>query len=487
MKRRTLFLGAVTALAVAAVHTPVASAVPPVTTTSTLVSSANPATTGKPVRYTVTVSPAPTGGTVSFVDNGAPLLDCYQLPVVDGVATCDTVGPSTGYHVIYGTYTPVSPYAMSQSNYLQTTAFAVTTTVATAAPKVAEPGETMTYKGVVTPRPSASMPTTVCGSEGGCGPSPEHADLLVDGVVVCANALVDTATGVVSCTGAAPTVAGTHTLTVNYLASPDNFMTASTGSDDFTVKGPAAAVSANSVDFGNVNVNATSTKQVTVTNTGSGTLHVGALSLAGSGYSVAANGCDGAALAANAGCVITLGFKPTAAGTPKGTLGIATDAGALAVTLAGTGVSANTGGTLPPNAKTTFTTTTTGDTSSVTVPLSCPNATICLMNGTVVISTDDLLKGHAAAAALETKTVSRFSGVRVAAGKVKKIKLHLSSTFIKTAQKRGVHFIHAVLTVNTEFGDGTKATRLEHITIRIPTPKKAVVKKKAAVAPHFTG
>src|SRR5262249_12140260 len=140
--------------------------------------------------------------------------------------------------------------------------------------------------------------------------------------------------------------------------------------------------------------------------------------------------------------------------------------------------------TLPPNVKTTFVADTSGNSSTVTVPLSCPNATICLLDGTVVISTDDLLRGHAAAAALQTKTVARFAGVRVAAHKVTKIKLHLSPTFVKTAQKRGVRYIPAVLTVNTTFGDGTKATRQEHVTIRVPKAAKKITK---AVAPHFTG
>src|SRR5262249_49786614 len=182
-----------------------------------------------------------------------------------------------------------------------------------------------------------------------------------------------------------------------------------------------------------------------------GPLRGGAPAPAGPGSPLAPNGCAGAALAPGAGCPVTVAFKPAAAGAATGTLAIAGDGGALSVALTGTGVAAPTGAALPPNVKTTFVADTTGSSSSVTVPLHCPDATICLLDGTVVISTDDLLRGHASAAALQTKTVARFAGVRVAPGKVKKIKLHLSPSFVKTAQKRGVRYIHAVLTVNTTF------------------------------------
>jgi len=271
-------------------------------------------------------------------------------------------------------------------------------------------------------------------------------------------------------------------------------LTDSTGTDEFAVKAPAVTLSASSLAFGPVTVGASASQPVTVTNTGTGDLHPLALSVAGP-FSVAANGCAGATLAPGASCVIIVAFAPAAAANAAGTLTIAGDAGTHSVALTGSGVAAATtpppptGATLPPNAKTTFTATTSGNgASSVTVPLRCPSGIACTLDGTVVISTGDLVTSKTArAAAATTKTVARFSGVRVAAGKVKAIKLKLSPSFIKTARKRGVRYIHAVLTVNTTFTDGTQATRQEQVTIRIPKAPKKGAKKKAAVAPRFTG
>ncbi len=222
-------------------------------------------------------------------------------------------------------------------------------------------------------------------------------------------------------------------------------------------------------------------------------LTLGAIT-AGGAYAVTASTCH-PTIDAAASCVLTVTFTPTAAGAAAATLTVASDAGAPTVALSAIGVAAPvtatppTGASLPPNAKTTFTATTPSGSgpTTVTVPLRCPDGVACTLDGTVVISTSDLLKSKTVrAAAVDTQTVARFSGVRVAPGKVREIKLKLSPAFIKAAQKRGIRLIHATLTVNTTFTDGTKATRQEKVVIRIP---KAAVKKKAAAkqAPRFTG
>jgi hypothetical protein len=61
---------------------------PRVATTTALSVSPNPATVGEPVTFTATVSPTPSGGTVTFVSNGAELRNCLQVAVVGGKATC---------------------------------------------------------------------------------------------------------------------------------------------------------------------------------------------------------------------------------------------------------------------------------------------------------------------------------------------------------------------------------------------------------------
>jgi hypothetical protein len=288
----------------------------------------------------------------------------------------------------------------------------------------------------------------------------------------------------------APTAGGKHTVTASYVGNDDAYLTTSQGTDDFEVTAPGISTSTSTLAFGSVTVGSAGTQQVTVTNTGTRALSLGAAAVSGP-FTIASSTC-GDSVAPGASCVITLAFAPAAAGGANGTLTIASDAGSPAVALSATGVAATappTGASLPPNAKTTFTATTSnsGGPSTVTVPLRCPNGVACTLDGTVVISTDDLLKNKTVrAAAVATQTVARFSGVRVAAGKIKQIKLKLSPAFIKAAQKRGIRLIHATLTVNTTFTDGSKATRQEHVVIRIP---KAAVKKKAAPkqAPRFTG
>jgi hypothetical protein len=493
MKRRILLLTALAAGVLATVHAPVASALPPTATTTTVTATPDQAKTGAPITYSVAVSPAPSSGTVTIYDNGVQVADCGALAITSGTATCaTTASKDAGLHFINAMYSGGGAYqASNQIAYVPVVA--QTTTVATASPKLASPGETMTYTATVTPRPTQNGITSVgdvhaCSA--GCGNvTVETVDFAVDGQTVagCTARKVNTLSGVATCTAAAPTAGGPHVLTVKYSGSQDDYLTASTGTGDFAVKSPAVTVSTGAVAFGSVTVGASGSATVTVTAGGTGDLQVGALGVSGP-FTVAANGC--ATLAPGASCVITLAFAPTTAGAATGNLTIDTDAGAQSVALTGSGVAPvtavpPTGATLPPNASTTFTATTSSSgPSTVTVPLRCPNGVACTLDGTVVIATGDLTRSKTArAAAAETKTVARFSGVRVAAGKVKAIKLKLSPSFIKTAQKRGVRFIHAVLTVNTTFADGTQASRQERVTIRIPK----AVKKKAAVAPRFTG
>jgi hypothetical protein len=497
VKRRTLLhvarATAAAGLALAVLGTPAAMALPPTTTTTTVTPSPTSVAPGAPVVYTITISPAPGGGNVTVLEDSQLVAGCGSLPVVVNTATCTTTASIVpALHNIYASFSGSGPY-LSSGGFAFLPVIGATKTTVTASPKLADPGAAMTYVATVTPRPTEVLITSCLG---GCGPV-ETVDFAVDGTPVadCLLRPVNRETGIATCkTAVAPAAGGKHVVTASYVGSEDTYLLPSTGSDDFAVTAPVVSLSSSALSFGSVTVGASGTQTVTVTNTGNAALHL-ADATAGGAFTIVANTCAGATLAPAATCVITLAFAPTAAGNAAATLSIASDAGTATAALTGTGavtpvVTPPTGATLPPNSKTTFTATTSGAPgapTSVTIPLRCPTGVACTLDGTVVISTDDLVKSKTVrAAALDTQTVARFSGVRVAAGKVKQIKLKLSPSFIKSAQKHGIRFIHAVLTVNTSFTDGSKATRQEKVTIRIPKP---AVKKKAAVkrAPHFTG
>jgi uncharacterized protein YjbI with pentapeptide repeats len=101
--------------------------VTPVHTATSLSTSPNPSlATGYQVTYTATVSPIPSPtategtGTVSFTDNGSPVLGCMGpgVPVSGGVATCLTSGsgsPSAGAHSIVATYNGSAGFLPSTS------------------------------------------------------------------------------------------------------------------------------------------------------------------------------------------------------------------------------------------------------------------------------------------------------------------------------------------------------------------------------------
>ncbi len=89
-------------------------------TATTLVSSANPSVAGAQVTYTATVRPAPSGGTVSFTDNGSLIAGCGSQPVntSTGTATCATTPGAAGAHNIVAAYTGTTGFEASTSSVL---------------------------------------------------------------------------------------------------------------------------------------------------------------------------------------------------------------------------------------------------------------------------------------------------------------------------------------------------------------------------------
>jgi hypothetical protein len=90
-----------------------------ITTTTTIVSSANPSIIGAPVSYTATVSPVPDGGTVGFSDGTTPISGCGSVTVSsNGKATCQVTYTGVGSHAITAAYSGDATYAASTSTAL---------------------------------------------------------------------------------------------------------------------------------------------------------------------------------------------------------------------------------------------------------------------------------------------------------------------------------------------------------------------------------
>ncbi|HET9143266.1 MAG TPA: ExeM/NucH family extracellular endonuclease [Actinophytocola sp.] len=90
----------------------------PGTTSTVLTSSANPATVGDAVRFTATVSGAPTGGTVAFTVDGQPFGS--PVAVVNGVATSGPLSTlNLGAHAVTATYSGTESFQGSSGSLTQ--------------------------------------------------------------------------------------------------------------------------------------------------------------------------------------------------------------------------------------------------------------------------------------------------------------------------------------------------------------------------------
>jgi fibronectin type 3 domain-containing protein len=93
----------------------------PISTTTSLSSSANPSTPGQAVTYAATVSPAPDGGAVTFTDAGNTIAGCANQPLSSGTATCTATYTAPGAHSIAASYSgdvnfdPSTSAALSQT------------------------------------------------------------------------------------------------------------------------------------------------------------------------------------------------------------------------------------------------------------------------------------------------------------------------------------------------------------------------------------
>lgn len=95
---------------------------PPLPTTTSIRSSANPSAGGDTVTYTATVSPVPDGGNMSFAENGHVISGCgaVALDTTTGVATCSLSYASGGEHAVVASYSGYFSFNSSHSGPLDT-------------------------------------------------------------------------------------------------------------------------------------------------------------------------------------------------------------------------------------------------------------------------------------------------------------------------------------------------------------------------------
>jgi Bacterial Ig-like domain (group 3) len=85
-------------------------------TTTTITASPDPSRTGQQVTYTATVAPAPTGGTVTFADNGAVLAGCRAVAVAaGGKAKCSVTYSVAGENLVQAAYSGRAGFSPSTS------------------------------------------------------------------------------------------------------------------------------------------------------------------------------------------------------------------------------------------------------------------------------------------------------------------------------------------------------------------------------------
>jgi Bacterial Ig-like domain (group 3) len=88
----------------------------PASTSTALGSSANPVVTGQQVTYSVTVSPAPSGGSIEFLDHDVPIPGCATVaPSATGAAHCTVSYPAPGTHLVQASYGGDATFTSSQS------------------------------------------------------------------------------------------------------------------------------------------------------------------------------------------------------------------------------------------------------------------------------------------------------------------------------------------------------------------------------------
>jgi hypothetical protein len=204
-------------------------------TSTTVTSSANPASVGNSVTYTATVSPTDNGGTVSYSDGGNPIADCQSLALSGGEAKCVVTTPSAGTHTIVATYSGDTNWEPSISAAFNESVLKATMTVVTSSASPIVYGTSVTYTATVTPTKSSG---TVAFTDGG------------NPITACQSQAVSTgkATCVVS-----NSTAGAHTIVAIYSGDSKFGTSTSAAITETVTRAPTTTVvapSANPISHG---------------------------------------------------------------------------------------------------------------------------------------------------------------------------------------------------------------------------------------------
>jgi MYXO-CTERM domain-containing protein len=116
------------------------------------------------------------------------------------------------------------------------------------------------------------------------------------------------------------------------------------------IHAPHLGVSSATHDFGSVDVDASDTWSATISNLGHGDLVISGVNVAGTGFSISDDGCNGETLGNGDLCEIELAFSPTEAGGHAGKLDIGSNnpSSPDAIALTGFGVAASVSTTVSP-------------------------------------------------------------------------------------------------------------------------------------------
>jgi hypothetical protein len=228
-------------------------------TTTKVVSSLNPASTGVTVTFTATVTATAPAvgtrtGTVAFDDGGVAISGCAaQVLAAAGTATCATSALTAGTHTITAVYSGDSNFTTSTSASLTQTVLTTTTTSVTSSANPSVFGQSVQYTATVAGGPAVTG--TITFKDGGSN---------IAGCV----AVVVTA-GSASCI-VSPTVAS-HTITAAYSGDANNTASTSPALSQVVSADPTTTVVTATVNPTVFGQSVTFTATVTANAPGSGT------------------------------------------------------------------------------------------------------------------------------------------------------------------------------------------------------------------------
>ena len=262
------------------------------TTTTTVISSANPSVFGQSIQYTASVAGGPTvTGTMTFRDGGSNIAGCVAVVMVAGSASC-TVSPTVASHNITAVYSGDASNTASTSPVMtQVVTADPTTTVVTATAITTVFGQSVTFTATVTANaPGSGVPTGKMAFDNGAA-----------AIAGCGG--VTLVAGVATCTTTALTV-GVHSITVVYNGSA-NYVTSTSAFLNATVNvGSTTAAVGSSQDPSVSGQTVTYTATITVIAPAAGT-PTGTVNFEDAGVTIAGCGAKALAAAGTATCAIS--------------------------------------------------------------------------------------------------------------------------------------------------------------------------------------